>query len=73
MPSILPLPTRVVGHCRDARSPVQRHFREAIKNHLEQTGRYHDTLIEHVTLDLKSIRPSFLATIRGRYRGDLAA
>lgn len=33
---------------------------EAFENHLEKTGRYHDTLIERVTLDLKGIRPAFL-------------
>lgn len=35
---------------------------EAFENHLEKTGRYHDTLIERVTLDLKGIRPAFLPT-----------
>ncbi len=33
---------------------------ESFENHLEKTGRYHDTLIERVTLDLKGIRPAFL-------------
>lgn len=33
---------------------------ETFENHLEKTGRYHDTLIERVTLDLKGIRPAFL-------------
>lgn len=33
---------------------------ETFENHLVKTGRYHDTLIERVTLDLKGIRPAFL-------------
>lgn len=33
---------------------------ESFENHLEKTGRYHDTLIERMTLDLKGIRPAFL-------------
>ena len=33
---------------------------ETFENHLEKTGRYHDTLIERVTLDLQGIRPAFL-------------
>jgi hypothetical protein len=33
---------------------------ESFENHLEKTGRYRDTLIERVTLDLKGIRPAFL-------------
>jgi len=33
---------------------------KTFENHLEKTGRYHDTLIERVTLDLKGIRPAFL-------------
>ena len=33
---------------------------ESFENHLEKTGRYHDTLIERVTLELKGIRPAFL-------------
>ena len=33
---------------------------ESFENHLEKTGRYHDTLIERVTLELKEIRPAFL-------------
>lgn len=33
---------------------------ESFENHLRKTGRYHDTLIERVTLDLKGIRPAFL-------------
>lgn len=33
---------------------------ESFENHLEKTGRYHDVLIERMTLDLKGIRPSFL-------------
>jgi hypothetical protein len=33
---------------------------QTFENHLEKTGRYHDTLIERVTLELKGIRPSFL-------------
>ena len=33
---------------------------QSFENHLEKTGRYHDTLIERVTLALKGIRPSFL-------------
>ena len=33
---------------------------ESFENHLKKTGRYHDTLIERVTLDLKGIRPAFL-------------
>lgn len=33
---------------------------ETFENHLEKIGRYHDTLIERVTLDLKGIRPAFL-------------
>ena len=33
---------------------------ETFENHLEKRGRYHDTLIERVTLDLKGIRPAFL-------------
>ena len=33
---------------------------EAFENHLQKTGRYHDTLIERVTLELKGIRPAFL-------------
>jgi len=33
---------------------------ETFENHLEKNGRYHDTLIERVTLDLKGIRPAFL-------------
>lgn len=33
---------------------------ETFENHLEKTGRYHDTLIERVTLELKGIRPAFL-------------
>lgn len=33
---------------------------ESFENHLEKTGRYHDTLIERVTLSLKDIRPAFL-------------
>lgn len=33
---------------------------ESFENHLEKKGRYHDTLIERVTLDLKGIRPAFL-------------
>lgn len=33
---------------------------ESVENHLKKTGRYHDTLIERVTLDLKGIRPAFL-------------
>ena len=33
---------------------------ESFENHLVKTGRYHDTLIERVTLDLKGIRPAFL-------------
>lgn len=33
---------------------------ESFENHLQKTGRYHDTLIERVTLDLKGIRPAFL-------------
>lgn len=33
---------------------------EGFENHLQKTGRYHDTLIERVTLDLKGIRPAFL-------------
>ncbi len=35
---------------------------ETFENHLGKTGRYHDTLIERVTLDLKGIRPAFLPT-----------
>lgn len=33
---------------------------ETFENHLQKTGRYHDTLIERVTLELKGIRPAFL-------------
>jgi hypothetical protein len=33
---------------------------ESFENHLQKTGRYHDTLIERVTLELKGIRPAFL-------------
>jgi hypothetical protein len=33
---------------------------ETFENHLVKTGRYHDTLIERVTLDLQGIRPAFL-------------
>jgi len=33
---------------------------ESFENHLEKTGRYHDTLIERVNLELKGIRPAFL-------------
>jgi hypothetical protein len=33
---------------------------ESFENHLEKTGRHHDTLIERVTLELKGIRPAFL-------------
>lgn len=33
---------------------------EAFENHFEKTGRYHDSLIERVTLDLQGIRPAFL-------------
>lgn len=33
---------------------------ESFENHLEKTGRYHDTPIERMTLDLKGIRPAFL-------------
>jgi hypothetical protein len=33
---------------------------ESFENHLEKTGRYHDVLIERVTLNLKGIRPAFL-------------
>lgn len=33
---------------------------ESFENHLVKTGRYHDTLIERVTLDLQGIRPAFL-------------
>lgn len=33
---------------------------ESFENHLEKTGRYHDSLIERVTLELKGIRPAFL-------------
>lgn len=33
---------------------------ESFENHLEKTGRYHDTLIERMTLGLKGIRPAFL-------------
>ena len=33
---------------------------ETFENHLVKTGRYHDTLVERVTLDLKGIRPAFL-------------
>lgn len=33
---------------------------ETFENHLVKTGRYHDALIERVTLDLKGIRPAFL-------------
>ena len=32
---------------------------EAFENHFEKSGRYHDSLIERVTLDLHSIRPAF--------------
>jgi len=31
---------------------------ESFENHLEKTGKYHDTLIERATLDLKGIRPA---------------
>ena len=33
---------------------------EAFENHFEKSGRYHDSLIERVTLDLHGIRPAFL-------------
>ena len=33
---------------------------ESFENHLEKIGKYHDTLIERATLDLKGIRPAFL-------------
>jgi len=33
---------------------------ETFENHLEKTGRYHDTLIERVALDLTGIRPALL-------------
>lgn len=52
--------------------PGQWHIRETFENHLGKTGRYHDTLIERVTLDLKGIGPAFLAMIRDRYRDELS-
>jgi len=33
---------------------------ESFENHLEKKGRYHDSLIERVSLELTGIRPAFL-------------
>jgi len=33
---------------------------ETFENHLEKKGRYHDSLIERVSLELTGIRPAFL-------------
>ena len=33
---------------------------ETFENHLEKTGRYHDSLIERMSLELTGIRPAFL-------------